>query len=193
MLSQFKFIYSLKPLLDAYFGPYRDRYFYWTGLQLLMRAVFFCLSALDKHTSLTGGIILLGILLCAQGVLHPFRSRFKNVQESLILLNLLAVYVTSLYNNDTDKSELPITKYLITIVFSYFIIFITCHCIVSTFSRSIDKAKNSVIVQLSAWKRKALSKKDLPQPLLMESLSSEIPDVACNYNEFQEPLIALDD
>ena len=193
MLSRFKFIYTLKPLLDAYFGPYRDRYFYWTGFLLLMRAVFFCLSALDKHTSLTGGIILLGILLCAQGVLHPFRSRFKNVQESLILLNLLAVYVTSLYNNDLDKSELPITKYLITIVFSYFIVFITCHCIVSIFPRSIDRVKNNIIVHLAAWKRKALSKKDLSQPLIMESLSSEIPDVACNYKEFQEPLIALDD
>ena len=193
MLSRFKFINTFKPLLDAYFGPYRDRFFYWTGLQLLMRAVFFGLSALDKHTSLTSGIIVLGILLCAQGVLHPFRSRFKNIQESLILLNLLAVYVAALYNNDTDKSELPITKHLITIVFSYFIIFITCHCITSIFSRSIDRAKNSLMMYLTAWRKKVTSNRDLSQLLAMESLSSKIPDVARDYKEFQEPLIALND
>jgi len=148
-----------------------------------MRAVFFGLSALDKHTG--GIILLLGILLWTQGVLHPFRSRFKNVQESLILLNLLAVYVTSLYNN-TNKSEL---KHLITIVFLFFIIFITCHCITSIFSRSIDRTKNSIITHLTAWKKKAMSNRDLSQLLFMESLSSKITDVACDY---KEPLIALD-
>jgi len=117
ILFRFKFINRFKPLLDAYFGPYKDSFFFWIGLQLLMRPIFFGLSALDKDNNLTIGIILLGILLCVQGVLHPFKSRFKNVQESLILLNLLAVYVTALYNNADDKPELPVAKHLIIAVF----------------------------------------------------------------------------
>ena len=28
----FKYINTFKPLLDAYFGPYKDNHFYWTGL-----------------------------------------------------------------------------------------------------------------------------------------------------------------
>ena len=35
-LSCFKFVSTLKPLLDAYFGPYKDKYSYWTGMQLAM-------------------------------------------------------------------------------------------------------------------------------------------------------------
>ena len=39
-LSRFRYVNKFKPLLDAYQGPYKDKFYYWTGLQLLLRAVF---------------------------------------------------------------------------------------------------------------------------------------------------------
>ena len=33
LLLHFKYINNFKPLLDAYFGPYKDKFIYWTGLQ----------------------------------------------------------------------------------------------------------------------------------------------------------------
>ena len=39
-LMRFRFVSSFKPLLDAYFGPYKDKFYYWTGLQLLLRSIF---------------------------------------------------------------------------------------------------------------------------------------------------------
>ena len=47
-LSSFRFINKFKPLLDAYQGPYKIKFYYWTGLQFLMRAVFFGVSSLDR-------------------------------------------------------------------------------------------------------------------------------------------------
>ena len=38
--SRWSFINYFKPLLDAYFGPYKQRYPFWTGLQLLIRSCF---------------------------------------------------------------------------------------------------------------------------------------------------------
>ena len=38
MLTKFKFIYRFKPLLDAYQGPNKDKFYYQTSLQLLIRA-----------------------------------------------------------------------------------------------------------------------------------------------------------
>ena len=73
-----KAINSFKPLLDAYFGPYKDRYYYWTGLQLSIRALFLGLSALSTPINLISGIIILGILLCIQGSVHPFTKIIKN-------------------------------------------------------------------------------------------------------------------
>ena len=61
-LSWLTFINKFKPLLDAYQGPYKDKYYYWTGLQLLLRAIFFGLSSLNRNINLMFGIILLGML-----------------------------------------------------------------------------------------------------------------------------------
>ena len=90
-LSRWKFINYFKPVLDAYFGPYKQKYPFWTGLQLLMRSCFFGLSSIIRSASLFSGAVLVGILLCTHGVVQPFKSRFKNFQESLVLLDLLAV------------------------------------------------------------------------------------------------------
>ena len=35
-LQRFRYINKFKPLLDAYHGPYKDRFYYWTGLQLVI-------------------------------------------------------------------------------------------------------------------------------------------------------------
>ena len=57
-LSRFRFINKFKPLLDTFQGPYNDKFYYWTGLQFLIRAVLFGISSLDKNLNLTVSIIL---------------------------------------------------------------------------------------------------------------------------------------
>ena len=187
---RFKFISTFKPLLDAYFGPYKDKFYYWTGLQLALRAIFLALSAFESDVNLTSGIILLGILLCVQGVVHPFNIWLKNVQESVILLDLLALYVTALYNNSSSKEKLSIAWYLLFPVLAYFIIFISYHCIVSMCGDTIKRKGNIIILTL---KRKFINTKASHELIDMEILSSKIPDVTFNCKDFQEPLIALSD
>ena len=126
-----KVINRFKPLLDPYFGPYKDRYYYWTGLQLLIRALFLGLSALSTPINLISGIIVLGTLLFIQGPVHPFKSRYKNYQELLLILNLQAVYTIALYSVFDDSVDMLIVRILIMIVQAYIIICVTCHCVVS--------------------------------------------------------------
>lgn len=56
-----------------------------------MHAVIFVLSGFHRDINLTGGIFAIGMALCSQGILHPFKSKLKNAQELLLLLNLLIV------------------------------------------------------------------------------------------------------
>ena len=190
-LSQWKFINYFKPLLDAYFGPYKPKYPFWIGLQLLIRSSFFGLSALSRNiSSLCGGTVLVGILLCTQGVLHPFKSRYKNFQESLVLLNLLAVYVTALYNEyENSKYKLLIIRLLIINVLVYFIVIIFCHCIMLMYGDIIKKKANKMKQVLM---KKFAKKQTCSKSLHLEQLSCRIPDVAFDYKEFREPLVALD-
>ena len=189
-LMRFKLISYFKPLLDAYFGPYKDKYYYWTGLQLLLRAVFFGLSSLDSAVNLTSGAILLGILLFVQGVVHPFKSQIKNIQESVLLLNLQALYVIALYNDGNIKQNLPIARYLIFPILIYFIIFVCYHCVMSICGDSVKQKAHYI---LSIIKSEMLTSKVAREPILMENVRNDMPDVALNYEDFQEPLIALSD
>ena len=90
-LSWLTVINKFKPLLDAYQGPYKDKYYYWTGLQLLLRAIFFGLSSLDRNVNLMVGILLLDIFGGITGVVKPFKNDTKNYQELLLIFNLQAI------------------------------------------------------------------------------------------------------
>jgi len=69
-VSCWSFINYFKPLLDAYFGPYKQKYLFWTGLQLLTRSCFFGLSALSRNASLFSGAILVIIVLCTHDIIR---------------------------------------------------------------------------------------------------------------------------
>jgi len=134
--SRFRLINTFKPLLDAYLGPYKDSFSYWMGLQLLMRAIFLGLSALGRDVTLTIGTVILGIMVCIESLVCPFKSRYKNVQESLLLLNLLAVFVTALHDDGSRDIEPLLLECLILTVFAYFIVYIKTHGSVSCGPRS---------------------------------------------------------
>ena len=99
---------KFKPLLDAYQGPYKDKFYYWTGLQLLVRAVVFGISSLDRNINLTVSIILFGILGGLHGIVRPFKNKYKNYQELLLILNLQGLYAISQYSQDTNMTAVNI-------------------------------------------------------------------------------------
>ena len=137
---RWSFINYFKPLLDAYFDPYKQKYAFWTGLQLLIRMSFFGLSALSRNVSLFSGAVLVGIVLCTHGIVDPYKSKYINLQESLVLLDLLAVYVTALYN-EYDNGWLTIRLLIITVL-GYFIVLIFCHCIMLMYGDSVKVIAN---------------------------------------------------
>ena len=85
ILSRHRTINYFKPLLDAYQGPYKNRYYFWPGLQLLVRAIFFGLSALDKNINLAIGLVLLAAMLGMYVHLRVLSKIFKSYFSSSIL------------------------------------------------------------------------------------------------------------
>ena len=189
-LQRFKYINTFKPLLDAYFGPYEDQFFYWTGLQLILRAVFFGLNAFHRNVNLTGGIIILGILICLEAMIFPFRSRYKNIQEALVILNLHAVYALALYSDDDGNANV-IMQVLILLVLGYFFIIVSYHCLmsISTCSRVILKVRNKLSLRFDMLKDKILTSKSTSDATDFNGVNNSMSG---NYHELQESLIALD-
>ena len=185
LLSRIKLISTFKPLLDTYIGPYKDKASYWTGLLFLVRASVLGLSALDKDSHLLATGVIIGLLHCLQAIAHPFKHNFMNIQESLLLFILLFAHLTPLYKN--NFLGLRFSQALIAVGLVYLILVIILHCIMS-------KCKSTVYHHVENWYGKLCNKNNRKRKHdgEMNTLSNEIPDLAYNYKEFQEPLIGLD-
>ena len=89
---------KLKPLFDAYTGPYRDKYRFWTGFLLLVRSILFFIFTFNTlgDPSLNLLVITLASLVLSLlfGVFHPvYKKRYCNILEFSFYLNLGAVSV----------------------------------------------------------------------------------------------------
>ena len=186
-LSHFKVINTFKPLLDAYFGPYKDKFYYWTGLQLLVRATVFGISAVNDQCHLTGGIIILGLLLCKQSYARPYKSKFKNFQESFILLNLQAVYIIRLlYLADDDITGMIMVQVLVSIVLVNFIISVIVHCMMPKCNyNKVTQISNKLAVYLKT----IFNNSTHLETVDMEDLNN---CTSGNYHVLQDSLIEMD-
>ena len=97
-LSRFQFINKFNPLLDAYQAPYKIIVYNYTGLQLLMRVIFF---ALERNINLVLGIIILSMIIGIHGTTSPLITMVKNFQEILFLINLQMLYSVALYDHQS--------------------------------------------------------------------------------------------
>ena len=189
-LSRFRIINRFKPLLDAYQGPYKDKYYYWTGLQLLIRAVFFGVSSLDRNINIAISILLLSFIMGIHGSMHPFKNKHRNYQEMLLFFDLQGLYVMLLYNQGTaNKTAINAA---ITVAAVHFSLIIVYHMITYMCGRVTRNKIQLSINTLTEWINR-LHRKSQPQQFqLQDNIRNKIPEVVYNYCEYQEPLVSID-
>ena len=189
-LSRFRFINKFKPLLDAYQGPYKDRVYFWNGLQLLLRAIFFGLSSLDRNINLTTSAILLGVFGGISGAMSPYKNKYKSFQEIIFIFNLQGLYIMLLHNR--NALNMTIINTMITMAAVHFIFIITYHVITYMFGGVI---RNKILLSVNTfieWITRLRNKSQPQQFQLHNDLRINIPEVAFNYREYREPLIGHD-
>ena len=125
-LSRFGFVNKFKPLLDAYQGPCKDKFYYWTGLQLLMRGGFFGISSLDRNLNYTVSIVLFSTVGGVHGIACSFKKEYKNYQELLLILNLQGLFAISQYS---QVINITVVNVIIAVAAVQFIFIITYHII----------------------------------------------------------------
>ena len=109
-------VFRLKPLIDAYCGPYKDSCRFWTGLLLIVRLV---LTGLFSYTSSmnyqVNNIIILGIVLLLTSlawiVEGMYKTRELNTIEFLSYLNIGFVALSSIMTNG-QYSQVIISEHI---------------------------------------------------------------------------------
>ena len=181
-LSQFRIINRFKPLLDAYQGSYKDKYYYWIGVDIILRSLFFALYALQSNLRLILSTMILIAFDIAVGCIYPYKSRFVNIQNLSLLFNLTILYAVSYQGSGKIFSF--VTNVMISlafiqfcsIVFYHFLTY-TCHCNVV----NVIQVAKEKITSLCADKN---SNNDI------ELLG--VPERTYNYNEYQDGLVSDD-
>jgi len=126
-ILRFKSVNYFKPLIDAFQGPHKFTYYYWTGLHLVMRAAFFGLSALDRNKNLTTSNIVLAITIAVQASVCPFKKKSKHYNELLFILNLLILYTLSFGDHEVGVNiMITISAVQLVIIIIYHIITNVC-------------------------------------------------------------------
>jgi len=182
-LSRFNVINKFKPLLDAYQGPYKFKFYYWTGLQLLIRAVIFGTSSLERNLNLTINIALFSI----QGTVKPFKSQFKNFQEHSLLMNIIVLYAFLLYDHKAISTivvniMIGISAIYLMLIIAHDIIIYVCSQVIRN---KIKSSSDAIIKWMYKWQGKSQA---ADQFELNHSLRCNVPE-AVNYHEFRESLL----
>ena len=94
-LLRFRLINHFKPILDAFQGSYKDRYYYWLAVHINLRSAFFALYGIQTNLRLIITTMILVIFTRYHGYVYVYKNKLVNIEELLLLLNLTIMYAVS--------------------------------------------------------------------------------------------------
>ena len=177
-----KAINHFKPILDAFYGSYKDKYWYWVAVHIILRSTLFTLYGIQTNLRLILSTMIIVIFTGYHGHAYPHKNKLVNIQELLLLLNLTIMYAVSYQYSESVFSI--VTNIMISLAFIQFCTIVlyhfltyTCHC--------------NVVIMLQAGKEmmiKYCTKSNEYQNAYNVELLN-IPERAYNYAEYREELI----
>ena len=129
ILTKLRIFVNFKPLLDTYQRPYKEKFNYWTSLQLAIRVVLFGISSLERNVNLTTTIILLSVMEGTQCTLKPFKNKVLNYQEFLFMLNLLWLCAYALFSATINMIIINTMISMAALHFNFIIIYHIIICV----------------------------------------------------------------
>ena len=172
----------LKPLLDAYTGPYKDKYRFWTGLLLLVRFILLLAYACNAQGGASLNVLLTGVAAsCLLAVEWAFMGIFRkwplDLLEGSFLLNIAILSAATLYTKTVNGDQ--------TIV-AFISIIITCAMLMGILIFHV----NNRFRNLRCIKKQLLLQ-SVPIPPENETPpdDDDDPPLRLTYDESQRPIL----
>lgn len=151
-IKQFeKYTSKLKPLMDAYGGPFNDQFRFWFGLRLLVLSCM-CLTSgvLGIDNPILAALIqqvFLVLLMVLQAFLRPFKLQLMNALDLFYMLNLFFLFLHTVTVLDVNAlSQERVVNSLVGLAFILFVLLMLYHvycipCIKKTLGLWVEKLK----------------------------------------------------
>ena len=177
----FFWVNKWKPLFDAYTGPFKDKYRFWTGLLLVFRSVLSLIFAFniegDPAVNLLS-IALCAYLLCGVSLFGIYKSLTLNILEFSFILNLGTLSTVTIYIRLAGGSQAAAVNTSFGIAFATFIGIIGYHM----YKRlSTLQLLQSLVHWYRERRHPTLNDQDLQLADLVAQPPGEVP-----YTEYQE-------
>ena len=176
----FTWVKKLKPIIDAYTGPYNDKYHFWTGMLLLLRYILF--TTFELNTLGTPGVNLLAIAVACMCILPFIRGVYRTWQKDILefsfVLNLGIFSLATAYVRSNGGTQVAVATVSTTIAFGTFIGILLLHAY-----QNIQVLQMCNIPSLHMWVRNQRGMDTLTEPVLPSNNSDE-------EEEYREPLLA---
>ena len=163
---------KLKPLFDAYTGPYKDRHRYWTGLLLLVRIVLFLIFSLNTRGSadinlLAVSLTVLFLLVCVALAGGVYKTWPLNVIEYSFLFNLGVLTSSTLYTIINGQGQIAVAYTSVSIAFAMFITIVAVYMLIKLkhynwISVNIVRKLQVMLSELRSAPRKLCCKQENP-------------------------------
>ena len=176
----FFWVNKWKPLFDAYTGPFKDKYRFWTGLLLAFRSFLLLIFAFnvegDPAVNLLS-IVLCGYTLCGVLLFGIYKSQVLNILEFSFIINLGTLSAVTTYIRLAGGSQAAAINTSFGIAFATFIGIIGYHMYkrLSTLQ---------LLQSLVRWYRERRHPTLNDQDLQLVDLAAQPPEVP--YTEYHE-------
>ena len=181
-LARFKLINHFKPILDAFQGSYKDRFYYWVAVHIILRSLFFTLYALQIKLRLFIATVILVLYTSIFGYIHPNKNKLINFQELMLLINITIMHAGSYYSSGTVFAIA--INLMICLAFIQLCMIVIYHFLTYTCHYNIENSLQNFKNKLANYFTMDHQRNDIT--LL------NIPERTYNYCEYQDGLISDD-
>ena len=185
-----------RPFFDTYVGSYNEKWYCWTGVQLLARIIVLVANEAQSKllvSSITTLVVVL-LLLAMQwwGELKVYRKRWLNLLEGVSLLNLAFLQLAVVYSFKTySRTILPYVSVVLTMVL--FVGVVIYHGYRQLFSSSYFKERARVKLISNNSLLPPLSDTEETESFPTDSGNGNTSRLSCFFVHDREPLLVKDD
>ena len=189
--SRLRWVTRIKPFLDAYHGPYRDKFRNWTGVILFVQTIQFLAFALnslgESHINLLVIIITSTAVMAVSfncGVIY--KNKLNNAVESMCIVLLIMLAGSSLYlevfDDDSRASKQAGVSFgIIMVLFIVFVMVLIYHTI---------GVLRAVFEHIKARMTKQKSNENIAEFSELDTVkSTHQQSCLCTTSELREPLL----
>ena len=174
-LSRFRLINRFKPLLDAFQGSYKDKYYHWVAIDIIFRCIIFSMYSFQRELRMFLATIILLVFTTCYGYVCPSKNKLVNIHNLLLLVNLTIIYAVPLIDN--EKIFYFVSNFLISLTLMQFCITVLYHFLTYTFHCNVVIKEKLMNI--------------FPITRISNYLSYDVPLVNThNYNEYEDDIFS---